>query len=351
MSNNYTKQRFLESAATQLHCITLNCPCCGSFGLISNNNYIFRGKVFNYVGDFTERRIEVTNVDCVCNHCKQPFRISHGGTIKRVKKAFEISSNSANNIVLSLFLFSFILLFLPMIDFNFQYPDEYFIYGFIILFVISIFSSIYFKIFPPYIKFHVEEESKLKSKGLIHLPLLEDIWNLNNSKQDMETTISSMQSVLNQKINEISDLVCVLKLNNRKEIFTSENELQTYLYENINDLTFNGKKLRVFSKNGKIGYEYITDIGRIDLLFLDEDDNFIIIETKLDKTPDKTIGQLLRYVGWISQHLNKNNKQIFGVILGAEIDKKLIYASNNQPNIFLIRYNRGLYFESVNISN
>jgi hypothetical protein len=50
-----------------------------------------------------------------------------------------------------------------------------------------------------------------------------------------------------------------------------------------------------------------------------------VIELKRDRVPDKTIGQILRYMGWIKQNLTTGGK-VRGIIVGQRLSDKLIYA-------------------------
>jgi len=73
------------------------------------------------------------------------------------------------------------------------------------------------------------------------------------------------------------------------------------------------------------GRQYVTDVGRIDLLARDASERYVVIELKRDRVPDKTIGQILRYMGWIKQNLTAGEK-VRGIIVGQHLSDKLIYA-------------------------
>lgn len=80
--------------------------------------------------------------------------------------------------------------------------------------------------------------------------------------------------------------------------------------------------LRTYPK----GRQFPTEIGRIDILAVDQDKNFVVIEFKRGQSADETIGQLLRYMGWV--HINLAGKRrVRGVIVASEIDDKLKYAT------------------------
>jgi hypothetical protein len=72
------------------------------------------------------------------------------------------------------------------------------------------------------------------------------------------------------------------------------------------------------------GRQFVTDVSNIDLLMQDEDDNYVVVELKKGKTEDDVVGQTLRYMGWIREHISKT-KVVRGIILIAkgEISNKL----------------------------
>ena len=53
--------------------------------------------------------------------------------------------------------------------------------------------------------------------------------------------------------------------------------------------------------------EYDTKgAGRIDLLCIDKNRDFVVVETKKGKESDKVVGQIQRYMGWINRNLAKS---------------------------------------------
>lgn len=62
----------------------------------------------------------------------------------------------------------------------------------------------------------------------------------------------------------------------------------------------------------------------------------MVFELKLSKGPDRAVGQVLRYMGWISKHLA--SEKVSGVIVAHEIDEKLKYAISAVGNITVFEY-------------
>ena len=62
------------------------------------------------------------------------------------------------------------------------------------------------------------------------------------------------------------------------------------------------------------GIEFDTkEVGRIDLLCTDQQGNFVVIEIKKDRSGDKVVGQIQRYMGWVKKHL-AGDKDVRGII-------------------------------------
>jgi len=73
------------------------------------------------------------------------------------------------------------------------------------------------------------------------------------------------------------------------------------------------------------GQQFVTEIGRIDLLAEDLDNIYTIIEFKKDKSSDETIGQILRYMGWVKVNM-ADNKTVRGFVIAGAFDDKIKYA-------------------------
>ena len=120
--------------------------------------------------------------------------------------------------------------------------------------------------------------------------------------------------------------------------FALESHLRDYLAQNLATNSDFGAPLTVYtSQDGRDGVEFQTDVGPIDILATTPNGDFHVFELKLGRGPDAALGQILRYMGWVSQHL-ANGKKVFGVVLAAEISEKLRYAATQVPNVRLMEY-------------
>ncbi len=88
-----------------------------------------------------------------------------------------------------------------------------------------------------------------------------------------------------------------------------------------------------------IGQQYRTSIGPIDILGINKSkSDFLIMELKRDRASDHVVGQTLRYMGWVKEHLCKPSQTVSGCIIAHAHDEKLKYALKEVPNIRFMKY-------------
>jgi hypothetical protein len=117
--------------------------------------------------------------------------------------------------------------------------------------------------------------------------------------------------------------------------FPYEKDLQNYLAKNLSIIE---SGLKLFDDDGISGIEYPVDGRFIDILALDKDNNFVIIELKVSKGYDRVIGQLLRYKNWIKKYLAENGQKVRGMIICKEITDDLLLACMDLKDIELFEY-------------
>jgi len=121
--------------------------------------------------------------------------------------------------------------------------------------------------------------------------------------------------------------------------FPLEAHLRDFIAKNLQSLQIDGKNLELYiDENGREGIEYLTEVGRIDILAVDNEKNFVVIEIKQGIAKDDALSQLLKYMGWVKKNLAKD-KEVKGVIIAYDIDDKLKYATSMvNKNISLFKY-------------
>lgn len=107
---------------------------------------------------------------------------------------------------------------------------------------------------------------------------------------------------------------------------------QSLLHRNFSRLF---PKLKYFDEEGQIpkNGQYDTQtVGIMDILAVDEKGNFVVIEIKRQAT-DKTIGQILRYMGWTQEELCKDGQKVTGLIVAERKDIQLEFALKVIPTV------------------
>ena len=125
----------------------------------------------------------------------------------------------------------------------------------------------------------------------------------------------------------------------KKEI-DNEKNLKSIIVDNLSLLEQN---LKIYEEDGILGIEFPAGGRFIDILAIDKNKDYVVIELKLRRAYDRVIGQLLRYKNWIKKYLAED-KNVRGIIIGKEITKDLVLACSGLPNIELFEYDIPLKF-------
>jgi hypothetical protein len=121
----------------------------------------------------------------------------------------------------------------------------------------------------------------------------------------------------------------------QSEIFAYESHLRDYLAHNLGVLE---SGMRLYEDEDIPGIEYPIRSGRIDLLAVALDGSLVIIELKVSKGYDRTIGQILRYMGWVRQDL-ADGKHVRGMIVAHTLSDELVTAAQEaNADIRLFEY-------------
>ncbi|WP_147273876.1 endonuclease NucS domain-containing protein [Fontibacillus phaseoli] len=121
-------------------------------------------------------------------------------------------------------------------------------------------------------------------------------------------------------------------------LFPFEAQLRDFIVQNLSSININCMMLKLFvDENLRDGVEYPTEVGPIDILCVDQNGDFIVFELKLGKGPDRAIGQIARYMGWVKKNIAAD-KEVKGIIVAKEVDNKLKYAASVVPGISLYEY-------------
>jgi hypothetical protein len=126
--------------------------------------------------------------------------------------------------------------------------------------------------------------------------------------------------------------------------FAAESDLRDFLAENPGCIE---KGLRIHTVDEKPCVEFSIDNGkgRIDLLGIDSKNRFVVVELKVSRGRDRTMGQILYYMGWVDSHLS--NSPCRGIIIAKEITADLELASKRVPGVSLCRYDLSVTVQPV----
>jgi len=123
--------------------------------------------------------------------------------------------------------------------------------------------------------------------------------------------------------------------------FVMEKYLEEFIESNFKRINFDSD-LELYQDIENSGRQYLTSIGKIDLLATDEKKKeFVVIELKKGRTSDVAIGQTLRYMGWVKENLVKDHKKDYkvrGIIIVREKDERIEYALKYAPEVSLFKY-------------
>lgn len=120
--------------------------------------------------------------------------------------------------------------------------------------------------------------------------------------------------------------------------FVLESHLEEFIEANFAHVNF-GRRLELYQDEDNTGRQFPTSIGSVDLLARDVDSGeFIVIELKKNRTDDQVVGQILRYMGWVREHMAGAGGSVSGIIIVPEVSDRLRYALRMVSNVRLFTY-------------
>jgi restriction system protein len=121
--------------------------------------------------------------------------------------------------------------------------------------------------------------------------------------------------------------------------FALEKHLEDFLVQNW-EQTELGKKYNIYAEDGElIGQQYQTDTGNMDILAISKDQKeLLVVELKKGRASDAVVGQILRYMGYVSQELAESGQSVKGVIIALEDDIRIRRALAMTQGIQFYRY-------------
>lgn len=122
--------------------------------------------------------------------------------------------------------------------------------------------------------------------------------------------------------------------------FGLERQLEEFLIDNWSSTPL-GQEWDIYStsEDPEAGNQFPTDVGPIDILAIHKtEERFLVIELKRDQSTDQTVGQALRYLGWVQQELAQPGQQVEALIIARRPDTRAQYALSTLPNVSMMTY-------------
>lgn len=110
------------------------------------------------------------------------------------------------------------------------------------------------------------------------------------------------------------------------KLFETEENLQRYLYSNWNKTPFS-EEWSLVPSTSYLGKFPAGNAWEIDFLAHHKKLNkWLVIEIKQDKSSDETIGQILRYIGWVKKNKARKTDEVEGLIICGSVDEEILSA-------------------------
>jgi len=127
--------------------------------------------------------------------------------------------------------------------------------------------------------------------------------------------------------------------------FAYEKDLQNFLSKNLYQIE---PGLKLYEEEDITGIEFPVGNRYIDILALDNENNYVVVELKVSRGYDRVVGQLLRYMAWIRKNQADKGQVVRGIIIAREISGDLLLACSEIPNIDLYEYQLSVSLKKVN---
>jgi len=142
-----------------------------------------------------------------------------------------------------------------------------------------------------------------------------------------------------EEITEVFEKVPDEKINGIME-FPLEEYLENFIVRNWKNIDF-GEELHLYMDDeGAPAQQYPTNEGFIDILALDKNNNFVVIELKKGRSNQQVVGQILAYIAWVKNNLANNNQNVRGIIVAADGNNQLHDAVSMVKELVSVKYYR-----------
>lgn len=128
--------------------------------------------------------------------------------------------------------------------------------------------------------------------------------------------------------------------------FAYESHLRDFLKDNLEIIEHGLKLYRDEEDDNIVGVEFDCGGRRIDILAVDTNGTYVVIELKVSKGYERTVGQLLRYKSWVRKEM-ADGEPVRGVIIAKSISPDLKLAAEEVKDIQLFEYDLSIQLRSA----
>lgn len=126
--------------------------------------------------------------------------------------------------------------------------------------------------------------------------------------------------------------------------FAYEHDLRDFLAVNLSHIE---PGLKLYKVEGISGVEFPVGGRYVDILALDQNGDYVVIELKVSKGYDRVVGQTLRYISWIEKYQADAGQQVRGIIVAKTISEDLRLACSKLPYVKLFEYSLSVSLTAI----
>jgi hypothetical protein len=126
-----------------------------------------------------------------------------------------------------------------------------------------------------------------------------------------------------------------------------EEDVERYLINNLDKLE---PGLKLYISGGKTGHQFVVSVNeKIDILAIDGNEDYVVIEIKRGKANDEAFGQIVGYISYV-KHAIADEHHVRGIIVANSFSGRLKYAVKAMPDVILKQYAVNFEFSDVDVS-
>ena len=123
-----------------------------------------------------------------------------------------------------------------------------------------------------------------------------------------------------------------------KTLFALDAHLEDFIAQNWAKISW-GASLELYRDGDQNGRQFPAGRWSIDFLAIDSArKELVVIQLKRGQSSDATIGQVLRYITWVREHIAVEGQTVRGIVIAGAVDDLLRYAAKAVPQVSIATY-------------